>query len=143
MYSEGDIQNFRKEAKRYNLKAPREFWFKQPKYLKEHCNGVGSADMAKIIVKALTVIYKKYQVAAVIHDVDYLVQRVTKQEADQRFYDNMLKIWEAEYGWKRFLPLGLRDFFRIRAAYVAVRDFGQSAWDAAVDKNSKCKDGDV
>jgi hypothetical protein len=142
MYSKEEIIKARETAKLYNLKMCREFWFSPVEYLQKHCNGVGSEAMFEFVVEALNAYYRDYQVCAMEHDLDYLLKRISKEEADKRFYDNMLIIWKKKFGWKRFLPCGLRDFFRIRAAYIVVRDFGQSAWEnASVDKDCKSNNG--
>ena len=142
IYTRNEIIKARELARIYGLKMCREFWFSPIEFMQKHCNGVGSESMFEFAVEALNAFYHDYQVCAMGHDLDYLLKRFSKEEADRRFYNNMLIVWKAKFGLKRFLPMGLRDFFRIRAAYVAVRDFGQSAWDSAsVDKEDNSNNG--
>ena len=129
MYTREEILKARELARLHNLKMCREFWFSPIEYMQKHCNGVGSEAMLDIAVEALNFLYKDYQVCAMGHDLDYLLKRISKKEADLTFYKNMIIIWKAKFGWRRFFPRGLKDFFRIRAAYIAVKKFGQSAWD--------------
>lgn len=130
LYNRDDIIWLKFEALEYSLIADPCFWHEGIDTLIRICNGVGPEQMNALIRKALTVIYDRYQSAAMLHDYDYEVKAITKAEADERFLQNMLKIWEFTFGWKRFLLIGIKDRLKIRAAYLAVKNFGSDAWEA-------------
>lgn len=135
LYNRDDIINLKFEAMEFSLIADPCFWHESTDTLIRICNGVGPEQMNTLIRKALTAIYHRYQPAAMLHDYDYEVKAITKAEADKRFLENMLKIWKVKFGWRRFFLIGIKDRLKIRAAYIAVKNFGSDAWEA---KSESC-----
>lgn len=129
LYTEYDIVYLKREIRAYSLQIDPDFWKVPNTELARICNGIGPENMSEILRKILTTIYHRYQAAGVAHDYDYEKKKISKTEADTRFYNNMLRIWEQFYGWRRFLPSGLKERFLIRSAYLAVKNFGDSAWE--------------
>lgn len=95
-YTSDDIQHFQAVAGQLKMSVPAAFWLTPVERLGEICNGVGG-DGSRF-TGVLTLIYHYYQTSAAIHDVDYHFAPVSRQKADRRFLDNMVRHWHTAYG---------------------------------------------
>lgn len=132
MYTEQDIEELWKSVYFYELEYSEVMNSKTNAELAKVCNGIGSDAMPEQLRNGLTIFLFRYQPAGFIHDADYEYKPVSKEEADLRFYENMLRIWKKDFGWKRwFTRMGRAERAEISACYAAVKFFGGSAWSAA------------
>lgn len=129
-YTSKQINELRTAAQFYKLDAPKEFWNKTATELKRCCNGAGAECWRDSKRYALTSALKLYEAPIMVHDVDYEYQSVTKQQADKRLKDNMLKVWRKHYGFWRWFKRSARveRIIVIPAVYAAVVLGGDSAW---------------
>ena len=133
-YTAKQINELRTAAQYYKLDAPRYFWVKTAMELKKVCNGAGAESWSENKRKALTAALKPYESCIAVHDVDYACHEVSKEEADKRFKENMLKVWRKKYGFWRWLNRGARieRLIIIPAVYAAVVLGGDEAWEDGV-----------
>lgn len=122
--------NYVQLIKEKNLETAYLMWFLFPKeaghdldkldeFLKKNFNGVGASYLPKPIRKLLTWYYGKYELAAVIHDSDYVILPKTLEyfhQANKRFFNNCVRL----NGGKKSL--------RIYAMFKAVELFGFKAF---------------
>lgn len=95
-YTPNDIARFWLIARKLGLEASNEFYDTPVEELVTICNGVGGE--GSWLSGVLTLIYHYYQTSAAIHDVDYHFAPVSRQKADRRFLDNMVRHWHTAYG---------------------------------------------
>lgn len=125
--------NYVQLIKQKNLETAYLLWYMFPEYegsfnhseeklnefLKKNYNGIGASYLPKPIRKALTWYYSKYEIAAVIHDSDYVILPKTLEyfhQANKRFFNNCVRL----NGGKKSL--------RIYAMFKAVELFGFKAF---------------
>lgn len=135
IYSVDDIIKARAFARAHGLSAHDAFLYAPEEDLRKICNGIGAESWEKAKRAALTAAFKKYEVPAMLHDVDYELQ-VGKKYADRRFLKNMKKLCRQEFGWWRywFSPIAKAEKVVIYALYAAVALGGGDAYEEAGKK---------
>lgn len=125
--------NYVQLIKQKNLETAYLLWYMFPEYegsfnhseeklnefLKKNYNGVGASYLPKPIRKLLTWYYSKYELAAVIHDGDYVILPKTLEyfhQANKRFFNNCC------------ILNNNKQSIRIWLMFKAVEWFGQSSF---------------
>ena len=139
-YTAEEMADLQIAARFYKLDA-KVFLTMPPEFLVKVCNGIGSERFSKIKREAMTLAFKRYEVCAAIHDLDYFLQ-VGQKKADKRLYDNMLKVWKKDFGIFRFFRPSARVEKRviIPAFYLAVSIAGSSAYTEAGEEKKEMEE---
>lgn len=141
MFTIDEITRLRSEIHFYQLQAPYRLQEMTDTELQQVCNGVGPDRYPKWVRKALNALAGPYTVISVPHDVRYHYHIGTQETADSEFYSNGLKIHKHRWGWRRWIsPAAWREKALIKAAYIALYNFGDAAWEK---KEEKEKSADV
>ena len=136
MYTLDDIRDLRAAAFHYRLNCRDLFWLRTDEDLKKICNGAGPEKWSYGKRKALTEALKRYEPAFAIHDEAYSApQTISRSEADKQLKENMIKIWQKDFGfWRYFSRAGrVERFVIIPAVYHAVCLGGNEAWEEAAN----------
>lgn len=133
IYSRDDIIDIRKSASHYKLDAPSQFWWADEDRLVSICNGCGPDKWGLDARVFATNVLSRYAAAFAIHDVQYVCQSGTREDADTTLKNNMIKIWKKDFGVWRWISIGGRFARRIviPGVYLAVATKGDAAWEAA------------